>query len=133
MLCCSNWLLLTSAPGEVHTLGLSIVSEFFMRAGWDVDAHFLPAEPVARQVQTTWYDVVGFSLAATMHLEALTQTVAAVRRASRNPQVTIVVGGPAVAHHPALLAPVQADLLLSDAALAPDQVAQFLAARRHVN
>lgn len=127
-------LLLLPAPKEQHTLGLLMVAEFFCRAGWEVSGGPLETghDPVTSTTRE-WFDVVGFSLAATMHLEALTQTVAAVRRASRNPQVTIVVGGPAVAHHPALLAPVQADLLLSDAALAPDQVAQFLAARRHVN
>ena len=127
-------LLLLPAPREQHTLGLLMVAEFFCRAGWEVsggplDTGHDPVKAVARD----WFDVVGFSLAATMHVDALTQTVAAVRRASRNPHVGIVLGGPAVSYHPDLVAPVQADLLLSDAAVAPEAVAQFLATRRHVN
>lgn len=127
-------LLLLPAPREQHTLGLLMVAEFFSRAGWEVSGGPLenghdPVQAVGRD----WFDVVGFSLAATMHLDALAQTVAAVRRASRNPHVGIVLGGPAVMHHPDLVAPVMADLLVTDAAAAPGMVARFLADRRHVN
>lgn len=127
-------LLLLPAPKEQHTLGLLMVAEFFRRAGWEVSGGPLEQgyDPV-QAVSRDWYDMVGFSLAASMHVGALTQAVAAVRRASRNAQVGIVLGGPVVMTHPALLEPVRADLLIADAAQAPDLVANFLSLRRQVN
>ena len=127
-------LLLLPTPGEQHSLGLSMVSDFFLRAGWDVvcGRRDLIKTP-AQQVGSDWFDAIGLSIVATVHIDTLTRTVAAVRRTSRNPHMAVVVGGPVVAEQPELLVGVGADLLLSDARQAPAQVAAFLTSKRQVN
>jgi methanogenic corrinoid protein MtbC1 len=113
-------ILLVPAPGEQHTFGLAMVAEFFQRDGWDVtsgpyELHDDPVSLVKRQK----YDVVGFSLATERQLPALTDCIRAVRRASQDTGVCIMVGGPLFAGDPGLLTHVGADLLVADGSLAP--------------
>ncbi|MGC4394601.1 cobalamin B12-binding domain-containing protein [Hydrogenophaga sp. T2] len=119
--------LLAPAPREQHSLGLLMVAEFFRHAGWDV--HGGPTEagsdPV-RSVGRHWYDLVGFSLAAEVHAEALQRTIAQVRSASRNPRIGILVGGAAFHARPTLHGALGADLALADAAQAPALALRFL-------
>lgn len=124
-------ILLTSAPGEVHTLGLSIVSEFFMRAGWDVDAHFLPTEPVSWQVQSTWYDVVGFTVGSLEGLEPLAHAIESVRRQSLNRCVSIIAGGPVFAVHPDAWERIAADEIITDGASAPRMAERLVCGQPH--
>lgn len=124
-------ILLTSTPGEVHTLGLSIVSEFFMRAGWDVDAHFLPSEPVSWQVQSTWYDVVGFTVGSLEGLEPLARAIESVRRHSLNRCVSIIAGGPVFAVHPDAWERIAADEIITDGASAPRMAERLVCGQPH--
>lgn len=123
--------LLTSAPGEVHTLGLSIVSEFFMRAGWDVDAHFMPQEPVSWQVQSTWYDVVGFTVGSLEGLEPLARAIESVRRQSLNRCVSIIAGGPVFTVHPDAWERITADEIITDGASAPRIAERLVCGQPH--
>jgi len=119
--------LLAPAPREQHSLGLLMVAEFFRHAGWDV--HGGPTEagtdPV-RAVGRHWYDVVGFSLAADVHAEALERTITQVRSASRNPRIGVMVGGAALSARPSLHAALHADIALTDAAQAPSHALRYL-------
>lgn len=119
--------LLAPAPREQHSLGLLMVAEFFRHAGWDV--HGGPTEagtdPV-RAVGRHWYDMVGFSLSADVHAEALERAIAQVRSASRNPRIGVMVGGAALSARPSLHAALHADLALTDAAQAPAHALRFL-------
>lgn len=124
-------ILLTSAPGEVHTLGLSIVSEFFMRAGWDVDAHFMPTEPVSWQVQSTWYDVVGFTVGSLEGLEPLARAIESVRRQSLNRCVSIIAGGPVFTVHPDAWERITADEIITDGASAPRIAERLVCGQPH--
>lgn len=124
-------ILLTSAPGEVHTLGLSIVSEFFMRAGWDVDAHFMPTEPVSWQVQSTWYDVVGFTVGSLEGLEPLARAIESVRRQSLNRCVSIIAGGPVFTAHPDAWERITADEIITDGASAPRMAERLVCGQPH--
>ena len=111
--------LLVPAPGEQHTFGLVMVSEFFREAGWEVTGGPHPQlDPVA-QVRKEWVDVVGFTLAGELHLASLTAAIAAVRKASLNPRVGIIVGGPQFLLNPGLAREVGADALAIDGSLAP--------------
>ena len=111
--------LLVPAPGEQHTFGLVMVSEFFREAGWEVTGGPHPQlDPVA-QVRREWVDVVGFTLAGELHLASLTAAIAAVRKASLNPRVGILVGGPQFLLNPGLAREVGADALAIDGSLAP--------------
>lgn len=113
-------ILLLPTPGEQHTFGLVMVAEFFRKAGWDVAGgpqHSQDAEQMARREH---YDVVAFSLAAEVYLPRLGLAIAAVRRASLNPHVGILVGGPLFLQDPALAGQVGADAVAVDGSLAPE-------------
>jgi methanogenic corrinoid protein MtbC1 len=108
--------LMLPAPGEQHTLGLYMVSEFFRREGWDVwgNSFHLSAD-VSTLVKAEWFDVVGFSLASEVKLDALKPCIEAVRRASKNPGIKILLGGPLVVVRPELVEQVAADAMAVDA------------------
>jgi methanogenic corrinoid protein MtbC1 len=137
--------LLLPAPGEQHTLGLSMVADYFVRAGWLVipggalaldDAGGCRATvgessctDVLRCVQTEWFDVIGFSLGSLRGLGRLQRLIDRVRRASRNRAVGILVGGPVFGDDASLLARAGADATAVDGAEAP-RVAERLLAER---
>jgi MerR family transcriptional regulator, light-induced transcriptional regulator len=112
--------LLLASPGEQHTLGLSIVSEFFRAARWDVtcttDTH--APDPVAT-VKAEWFDVIGFSVGTHTRLDWLAIAIADVRRVSRNSAIVVLVGGPVISLHPEYVATVGADASASDGRQAP--------------
>jgi methanogenic corrinoid protein MtbC1 len=102
--------LLVPAPGEQHGLGLQIVAEFLRRAGWGVWC----GVPESRQamldmVRQEWFALVGLSTACTDRLESLSSVVRLIRRASRNPAVGVMVGGPVFIDHPELATAIGAD------------------------
>ena len=125
--------LLLPCPGEQHTFGLVMVSEFFRRAGWEVSGgswEFGVDAP--NMVAADWYDVVGFSMGSECHADSLKSCVAAVRQSSRNSDIVIMAGGPLFALHPDMTAEVGADLVATDGKQAPLLAEQFLARRGSV-
>lgn len=107
--------LLVPAPGDQHTFGMFMVAEFFRRAGWEVWNDTLESRAdLVRLVRGRWFTVVGFSLSSEVRLEALTGSIRAVRRASRNRAVGVMVGGPIFIEHPELVALVGADATAVD-------------------
>ncbi|HEY9239943.1 MAG TPA: cobalamin B12-binding domain-containing protein [Burkholderiaceae bacterium] len=122
--------LLLPSPGEQHTFGLVMVSEFFRRAGWDVSGGaWTNGVEAASLVTGEWFDVVGFSLGAAVHLQELTASIAAVRHAACNQDLLILVGGPLFAVHPEYVAQVNADGMTIDGREAPS-LAESLIARK---
>lgn len=120
--------LLAPVPGEQHSFGLFMVAEFFRRAGWDVWSG--PARStvdLTRLVRGEWFAVVGFSLSCETRVDALAATIRAVRRASRNRAVGILVGGPVFLDHPELVALVGADATATDGRQATLQARNLLA------
>lgn len=123
-------LLLSAAPGEQHTFGLAVVGEFFRRAGWDVAGGPWDASgQTASFVATEWFDMVGFSLAAEVHADALRDCIEEVRHASMNPDIGIMVGGPIFGIRSDLVAGVHADLVATDGKQAPVIADRWLACR----
>ena len=107
--------LLAPVPGEQHSFGLVMVGEFFRRQGWDVcSATGADAGELLAMVRTQWFSLVGLSLAGECRLEALAALIRDIRRASRNPQIGIMVGGRAFTDQPELAALVGADAMASD-------------------
>ncbi|CAM5793695.1 B12-binding domain-containing protein [Rhizobacter sp. Root404] len=112
--------LLLPSPGEQHTFGLVMVAEFFRRAGWDVTGGAWAAgADAATLVQAEWFDVIGFSLGAEVHLPQLTASIAAVRHAACNQDIAILVGGPLFGVHPEFVGQVGADGMTIDGREAP--------------
>lgn len=123
--------LLLPSPGEQHTFGLVMVGEFFRRGGWLVSGGpWETALDAPAMVTADWYDLVGFSLGAEVHLEALRDCIAVVRRNSRNRQVAIMVGGPIFIEHPEYVEQVGADALGTDGRQAPALAARMIVERR---
>jgi methanogenic corrinoid protein MtbC1 len=124
--------LLTVAPGEQHTLGLFMVRDFFRREGWTV-AGGTPRTPdeIAGQVRNEWFAMIGLSLGCERHLGALRDTIRAVRRASRNAAIGVLVGGPIFVAKPELALEIGADGTAEDGRSAAEVAARrFVAAER---
>jgi len=112
--------LLLPSPGEQHTFGLVMVAEFFRRAGWDVTGGAWAAgADAAALVSAEWFDVIGFSLGAEVHLQQLATSIAAVRHATCNRELAILVGGPLFGVHPEFVGQVGADGMTIDGREAP--------------
>ena len=122
--------LLLPAPGEQHTFGLVMVSEFFRRAGWDVGGGpwEAGADPVM-MVSSEWFDVVGFSLGDVTRLDALAECIKQIRQSALNPSISILVGGPLFLAHPEYVSFVNADAASTDGAQAPTLAARLVAAQ----
>ena len=122
--------LLLPAPGEQHTFGLVMVSEFFRRAGWDVGGGpwEAGADPVM-MVKSEWFDVVGFSLGNVTQLDALANSIKMVRKSSLNTSISIMVGGPLFLAHPEYVVYVNADAASTDGAQAPTLAKRLIAAQ----
>jgi methanogenic corrinoid protein MtbC1 len=114
--------LLLPMPGEQHTFGLSVVEEFFRRAGWDVHLGQVETEAeLCAFVRSTWFGVIGLSLSGDKLLDRLAPVIRSVRRDSANSDVGVIVGGQIFADRPELVARVGADATATDA---PDAVVQ---------
>lgn len=90
-------ILLAAAPGDTHTFGLHCTAGLCRDAGWATaivgETATDPLAALIADLATSWYDVLGLSLACDVHSPALQQAMPAIRRASRNPALRVVVGG----------------------------------------
>lgn len=122
--------LLVRAPGEQHSFGLSMVAEFFRRAGWEVVSagEGEGTDPVTA-VRREWFDVVGFSAGSEARLDWLPACIAAVRRSSCHREIAVLVGGPLFTLRPQLARQVGADATASDGSAAPGLAESLLAGR----
>jgi methanogenic corrinoid protein MtbC1 len=85
---------LMAAPGEQHTLGLYLVGEFLRRAGWGVQvAPTLSESDLVRLVSSERVEMLGISVSNSELLKPLGALIEAVREASRNPGLGVMLGG----------------------------------------
>lgn len=87
--------LLLPVPGEQHTFWLSIVLDYFVRAGWE--ARLGPAS--SRQgalalITRERTELVGLSFARDDRIPDASALISAIRNASRNKSLIIMMGGP---------------------------------------
>ncbi len=108
--------LLAAVPGEQHTFGALMVAEFLRRAGWDVagDISTTTSEVVAI-VRNEWFSLVGLSASSERTVSDLVSVISAIRQASRNAAVVVLVGGNVFLEHPDFVALVGADATAIDA------------------
>jgi MerR family transcriptional regulator, light-induced transcriptional regulator len=103
-------------PGDHHSFGLVMVVEYFRRAGWrTVCMPDATAADLTEAVRSEWFDLIGFSMANDRWLDALTPVISAVRAASLNDAVKVIVGGRAFEVDPSRVALVGADETAGDA------------------
>ena len=103
-------ILLVPLPREQHTFGLSMVYDFFRRAGWNAWSGPVESEnELVGMVRGEWFDIVGFSLPCDEQLDDARAMIRMVRAASMNQKVAIMVGGPGFSENPLLAATIGAD------------------------
>lgn len=122
-------ILLSQPDDETHMFGLSVVAEFFRRDGWDVVGGVAGTgiDP-AQRTRSEWFDVVGLSIGSELKLPWLSERIVAIRQASCNPELVVMVGGPVFSAEPARVQQVGADLTAS-ADAAPQMAEEMLAHR----
>lgn len=87
--------MLACAPGSQHFLGLTIVADFFRKAGAEVVLEISSTESeLQRAVANEWFDVVGISVALEAQLQTLPSLIQHLRESSGNPNIRVVLGGP---------------------------------------
>jgi methanogenic corrinoid protein MtbC1 len=123
--------LFVPASSEQHTFGLFIIEDFFRRAGWRtwIETSGLDDDATG-MVRSHWFDLLGLSASSDAHTDRLTATIAAIRKASRNPGLFILVGGRLFIERPELVAIVGADATApsgGDALLIADKAIRRLA------
>jgi methanogenic corrinoid protein MtbC1 len=112
--------LLSCIPGEQHTLGLFMVSEFFVRDGWEVSLGSPISDcDLGALLRTEWFDVIGFSVACNSRLSYLSREIPRLRRQSQNRGLTVLVGGRVFSDQPEMVGRVHADASALDARSAP--------------
>lgn len=120
--------LLLPVPGEQHSFGVYMVAEFFRRAGWDVWSGAVESsKELVRVVRRERFAVIGLSVSAECQIDTLSASIRAVRRASRNRRVGVMVGGSVFVDHPELVPLVGADATAIDGRQAVEQARNLLA------
>ncbi|MEM9170862.1 MAG: cobalamin B12-binding domain-containing protein [Pseudomonadota bacterium] len=126
-------ILLGSFSADEHALGLAIVAEFFRRAHWRVTSRPGAAcRELSALAGAESFDVIGLSGAQARHADAYAAEIAALRAASCNADVKVLVGGKAFLDDPDLAARCGADAFAEDAQRAPS-IADILLAQSAVH
>jgi hypothetical protein len=91
-------ILIAPLPGEQHLMGAVFDAEMMWREGWDTRCEFPEDTPtLTRLVKREWFDVVDLSLSLAFNREdwmpRMAATISAVRSASLNPALVVVVRG----------------------------------------
>lgn len=108
--------MIAAAPHEQHTFGVLMLETFFRRAGWDVVGMPLSSrDEVLAAVSRREFSIVGFSAAREDMLPDLKLLISAVRSASLNSDVSVMVGGRAFLGQPSRVKQVGADLTAATA------------------
>ena len=108
--------LLMPVPGEQHNFGVSMLSDVFRRGGWHVWSGNATSRPeLLRLVRREAFHVIGFSAATQRLVGLLPSCIRAVRRASRNPEIRVLVGGKYFLDNPGEAAAMGADATARDA------------------
>ncbi|MDE8348911.1 MAG: cobalamin-dependent protein [Acidocella sp.] len=93
-------ILLVPSPGEQHNFGLNVVVDTFREGGWMVrSGSALSRKKIMNFVKDEWFDVIGISVMADRALEGLPACIRAVRQASCNPHLFVLIGGRAIMNH----------------------------------
>lgn len=86
--------------GELHEIGIRMVTDFFEMEGWDT--YYLgansPASGILKAVEENEANVVGLSAAMPYHRSLLRETIQQIRNSSTGKNVKILIGGNALNH-----------------------------------
>lgn len=123
--------LFAALEGEQHLLGLKMAEEFFSRAGWATwSAPPLDPAELAQLASGRPFDLIGLTISCDSNIAVLSRTIATLRRASRNPELIVIVGGRLVVERPELVEELGADAAPADAVAAVAMAERLVSARR---
>lgn len=107
----------TSIGGELHEIGVRIITDFFEMEGWDT--YYLgansPTQAILQALSDRRADVLAVSATMTFHIRAVENLITAVRESEDLKGVKILVGGYPFNIEPELWKRVGADAYASDA------------------
>lgn len=114
------------SASEQHTFGLVVLEDIFQRAGWRtwIETSATDAQTVGA-VRSQWFDLLGISASRESQIDEVAATITAARRASRNRDLFILVGGRLFIEQPEIVSVVGADALATSgdhALLVADEV-----------
>ena len=110
-----NKILLFSALGSQHTLGLFMLSEFFRKNGWQVQADPSPSEEdIVIMVKKNQFDIVGISIGSVDQKNSTKRIIRKIRE--KNGSFSkILIGGPLALQDKLLFKKLGADAQAQDA------------------
>ncbi len=124
-------ILVTTVPGEQHTIGVHLSVEAFRSEGWSVwSGTPRSTSELIDLVALEHYDVIGLSVSANRNLPVVAEAIVDVRRASANKGVKIIVGGGIAKSAPDKLETLNVDLIAGDLKTTLARVAELVPSRR---
>jgi methanogenic corrinoid protein MtbC1 len=119
----------TCIGGELHELGIRMVSDFFELEGWDV--YYLganmPADDVVDMVRQQNADLLAISVTLNGHVMKARDLIQAVRAAPGTEQVRVMVGGHPFNRAPHLYETIGADFTAANAREAVQRAMEVVA------
>lgn len=120
-------ILLAAAPGEQHTFGIIMVEESFRRAGWDVcGVGASSIDEILYLVRRDSFDVIGFSISNDHLSDPVGFAIEEIRRASRNRNIRVLLGGRAVAERPDRALSIGADAIATEGREAASMLSRLI-------
>lgn len=120
--------MLAPLPGEQHVLGLVMLEETFRAAGWIVWLETgANQRALVQLVSRAGFDVIGLTAASEGFLDRAPQLIAALRKASRNQNVRVMLGGAAFQADARLPLRLGADATAADAQSALSRAEELVA------
>jgi methanogenic corrinoid protein MtbC1 len=107
---------LMSLTSEQYLFGVDMVTKFLRGAGWTVTAgERMSVDECVRAFKQEKFGVAGLTISSESACDAAARTIAAIRRASRNRAIGIMVGGPEFRENSSLAVQIGADATAPDA------------------
>jgi MerR family transcriptional regulator, light-induced transcriptional regulator len=119
--------LFTIVPGDQHSFGTVLIDECFRRRGWDtMCVTSANQSQLVDLVGERWFEVIGLTVSCDAHIDELPRLIGALRKASRNPHVGVLVGGRVFLNNSDLALRMGADATAQDARTAVDRAEQLV-------
>jgi len=117
------------APNEQHFFGVIVVREFFRLGGWDVQGGIETevGDALLEMIEREWFPLIGISVGGETQVQKVAKAIPAIREASKNRRIGILIGGPAFLANPTLFEAVGADATAKDAEQALEVAEELLA------
>lgn len=120
--------LLTPLPGEQHSLGILLLEQYLRRAGMRVTTPATTSVAgLIAMVRQEHYDMVGISVTCDPDLERISELIGKLRKASRNKELVVMVGGRVVNDMPDFVERVGADGTDADGSKTVERLASLVA------